>query len=52
MQKITPLLWFDANAEEAVNYYVSICYYSGKGVKCHIIKMTKDSRQKRENNRQ
>jgi len=24
MQKITPLLWFDANAEEAVNYYVSI----------------------------
>ena len=24
MQKITPFLWFDANAEEAVNYYVSI----------------------------
>jgi predicted 3-demethylubiquinone-9 3-methyltransferase (glyoxalase superfamily) len=24
MQKITPFLWFDGNAEEAVNYYVSI----------------------------
>jgi predicted 3-demethylubiquinone-9 3-methyltransferase (glyoxalase superfamily) len=24
MQKITPFLWFDANAEEAVNFYVSI----------------------------
>jgi predicted 3-demethylubiquinone-9 3-methyltransferase (glyoxalase superfamily) len=24
MQKITPFLWFDANAEEAVNYYTSI----------------------------
>jgi predicted 3-demethylubiquinone-9 3-methyltransferase (glyoxalase superfamily) len=24
MQKITPFLWFDNNAEEAVNYYVSI----------------------------
>lgn len=24
MQKITPYLWFDNNAEEAVNYYVSI----------------------------
>ena len=24
MQKITPYLWFDDNAEEAVNFYVSI----------------------------
>jgi predicted 3-demethylubiquinone-9 3-methyltransferase (glyoxalase superfamily) len=24
MQKITPCLWFDSNAEEAANYYVSI----------------------------
>jgi predicted 3-demethylubiquinone-9 3-methyltransferase (glyoxalase superfamily) len=24
LQKITPHLWFDANAEEAVNFYVSI----------------------------
>jgi predicted 3-demethylubiquinone-9 3-methyltransferase (glyoxalase superfamily) len=24
MQKITPFLWFDANAEEAVNFYISI----------------------------
>jgi len=24
MQKITPFLWFDGNAEEAVNFYVSI----------------------------
>ncbi|MDD5050936.1 MAG: VOC family protein [Candidatus Pacebacteria bacterium] len=24
MQKITPCLWFDKNAEEAVNFYVSI----------------------------
>jgi predicted 3-demethylubiquinone-9 3-methyltransferase (glyoxalase superfamily) len=24
MQKITPCLWFDFNAEEAVNYYVSV----------------------------
>lgn len=24
MQKITPSLWFDKNAEEAMNYYVSI----------------------------
>src|SRR3989344_377198 len=23
-QKITPFLWFDRNAEEAMNYYVSI----------------------------
>jgi predicted 3-demethylubiquinone-9 3-methyltransferase (glyoxalase superfamily) len=24
MQKITPFLWFDNNAEEAVNFYTSI----------------------------
>jgi len=24
MQKITPLLWIEANAEEAVNFYTSI----------------------------
>jgi predicted 3-demethylubiquinone-9 3-methyltransferase (glyoxalase superfamily) len=24
MQKITPFLWFDGNAEEAVNYYTSV----------------------------
>ena len=24
MQKITPFLWFDTNAEEAVNFYISI----------------------------
>ena len=24
MQKITPFLWFDGNAEEAINFYVSI----------------------------
>ena len=23
-QPITPCLWFDGNAEEAVNYYVSV----------------------------
>ncbi|MDB5162446.1 MAG: putative 3-demethylubiquinone-9 3-methyltransferase [Candidatus Saccharibacteria bacterium] len=23
-QKITPCLWFDTNAEEAVNYYISV----------------------------
>jgi predicted 3-demethylubiquinone-9 3-methyltransferase (glyoxalase superfamily) len=24
MQKITPFLWFDGQAEEAVNFYVSV----------------------------
>ena len=24
MQKITPFLWFDNNAEEAINFYVSV----------------------------
>lgn len=24
MQKITPFLWFDSNAEEAINFYISV----------------------------
>jgi len=28
MQKITPFLWFDNNAEEAMNFYTSIFKYS------------------------
>jgi predicted 3-demethylubiquinone-9 3-methyltransferase (glyoxalase superfamily) len=24
MQEITPFLWFDSNAEEAANFYVSV----------------------------
>jgi len=31
MQKITPFLWFDTQAEEAVNYYVSIFKNSKAG---------------------
>jgi predicted 3-demethylubiquinone-9 3-methyltransferase (glyoxalase superfamily) len=31
MQKITPFLWFDDNAEEAVNFYVSIFKNSKSG---------------------
>jgi predicted 3-demethylubiquinone-9 3-methyltransferase (glyoxalase superfamily) len=31
MQKITPCLWFDNQAEEAVNFYVSIFKYSKIG---------------------
>lgn len=30
-QKITPFLWFDSNAEEAVNFYISIFKNSRKG---------------------
>ncbi|MBI2610121.1 VOC family protein [Candidatus Giovannonibacteria bacterium] len=30
-QKITPFLWFDDNAEEAVNFYISIFKNSKKG---------------------
>src|SRR3989304_6297519 len=29
MKKITPCLWFDSNAEEALNFYVSIFKNSG-----------------------
>lgn len=35
MQKITPFLWFDANAEEAANYYLSIFKDS------HMIRMSR-----------
>ena len=28
MQKITPFLWFDSNAEEAANFYTSIFKHS------------------------
>ena len=31
MQKITPFLWFDGNAEEAANYYISIFKNSKMG---------------------
>jgi predicted 3-demethylubiquinone-9 3-methyltransferase (glyoxalase superfamily) len=31
MQKITPFLWFDGNAEEAMNFYVSIFQNSKVG---------------------
>jgi predicted 3-demethylubiquinone-9 3-methyltransferase (glyoxalase superfamily) len=31
MQKITPFLWFDNNAEEAVNFYTSVFKNSGIG---------------------
>jgi predicted 3-demethylubiquinone-9 3-methyltransferase (glyoxalase superfamily) len=34
MQKITPFLWFDDNAEEAVNFYVSI-FKNSKIVSIH-----------------
>jgi predicted 3-demethylubiquinone-9 3-methyltransferase (glyoxalase superfamily) len=32
MQKITPFLWFDNNAEEAMNFYTSVFKDSKKGV--------------------
>ena len=31
MQKITPFLWFDDKAEEAMNFYVSIFKNSKRG---------------------
>src|SRR5258706_13856328 len=31
MQKITPFLWFDSNAEEAVDFYTSIFKNSSTG---------------------
>jgi predicted 3-demethylubiquinone-9 3-methyltransferase (glyoxalase superfamily) len=31
MQKITPFLWFDGNAEEAANFYISIFKNSNMG---------------------
>ncbi|AKB67338.1 VOC family protein [Methanosarcina mazei] len=40
MQKITPFLWFDSQAEEAVNFYISIfknsSNYSGSLLKATI----------------
>lgn len=35
MQKITPFLWFDGKAEEAMNFYISIFKNSKmrKGIK-------------------
>jgi predicted 3-demethylubiquinone-9 3-methyltransferase (glyoxalase superfamily) len=35
MQKITPNLWFDSNAEEAANYYVSVFKNSAIGKISH-----------------
>ena len=31
MQKITPFLWFDGKAEEAMNFYTSIFEHSKTG---------------------
>ena len=31
MQKITPFLWYDGNAEEAANFYISIFKNSKMG---------------------
>lgn len=31
MRKITPFLWFDNNAEEAIDFYTSIFHHSSKG---------------------
>jgi len=39
MQKLTPFLWFDNNAEEAVNFYVSV--FSNKPVTSKAGKKTK-----------
>ena|SRR5258706_15658598 len=33
MQKITPFLWFSENAEEAMNFYVSVFSKAGKDAK-------------------
>jgi predicted 3-demethylubiquinone-9 3-methyltransferase (glyoxalase superfamily) len=35
MQKITPFLWFDDNAEEAVNFYISVFKNSKSGNATH-----------------
>ncbi len=37
MQKITPFLWFDTQAEEAMNYYVSIFSGAPGGKKSKIV---------------
>ena len=38
MQKITPFIWFDTQAEEAVNFYVSV--FSAKGKNSKILGIT------------
>ncbi len=38
MQKITPFLWFDSNAEEAANFYVSVFKNSKLGRISHYTK--------------
>jgi 3-demethylubiquinone-9 3-methyltransferase len=38
MQKITPFLWFDSQAEEAANYYVSLFKNSGCGNALRLLK--------------
>jgi predicted 3-demethylubiquinone-9 3-methyltransferase (glyoxalase superfamily) len=43
MQKITPFLWFDDQAEEAVNFYVSLFQNSKIG---RIFRYTKEAAQK------
>jgi predicted 3-demethylubiquinone-9 3-methyltransferase (glyoxalase superfamily) len=35
MQKITPFLWFDKEAEEAMNFYCSVFRNSKKGKVVH-----------------
>ncbi len=40
MQKITPCLWFDDNAEEAVNFYISVFSASG-GKNSKILSITR-----------
>jgi len=37
MQKITPFLWFDKQAEEAMNYYVSIFSAAPGGKKSKVV---------------
>jgi predicted 3-demethylubiquinone-9 3-methyltransferase (glyoxalase superfamily) len=39
MQKITPCLWFDDNAEEAINFYVSV-FSSIKGKNSKVLSVT------------
>lgn len=38
MQKITPCLWFDGNAEEAINYYISVfTQWKGRSAESKIL---------------
>lgn len=39
MQKITPFLWFDRNAEEAMNYYVSV--FKGYGHDAEVVSINR-----------